>query len=123
MKPLEREVLGELAVYPGHAVTLALLITHAFPSLEAAEAKGRVFPAALESNDIPGAGGNVYAALALLRNLRDGMLWEVAVRWADESWGACDNQALVNCLRWGKGQDQADRCKPLLQARAGWWQK
>ena len=123
MKPLEREVLGEAAVYPGHAVTLAWLITHAFPNLEAAEAKGRVFPAALASGEIPGAGGNVREALDFLRLLRDGTPWEFALRWANRAWDECDNQALINCVRWGKGQDQADRCKPLLQARAGWWQR
>lgn len=117
----EREALGEPAVYPGHAVTLALLITHAFPSLEAAAATGKQFPRALESNNIPGAGGNVYVALDLLRRLRAGEVWEDAMWFADEAWSNCDSQLERNTKRWVEGQAQADRCKLLLAARASWW--
>lgn len=117
---LQRDVLGsEPYVYPGHAVTIALLIIHAFPSLEAAEAKGREFPAALESPLIPGAGGNVYSALSLLRRLRDGLGWTDAMLLADRNWSLCDNQFGTD--RWRRGQEQADRMKPLLHDRVGAW--
>lgn len=116
---LERDLLGEPFVYPGHAVTLALLIVHAFPTLEAAEAKGRDFPAALETNAIPGAGGNVYSALALLRRLRDGMGWREAIENADGGWKSCDDH--FGSERWKRGQAQADRVKQRLHDRVGAW--
>ena len=116
---LQRDVLGEPFVYPGHPVTLALLVIHAFPSLDAAEAKGKEFPAALESGQIPGAGGNVYSALALLRHLRDGMAWREAVEIADGAWKSCDDH--YGSERWKRGQEQADRLKLGLHDRVGAW--
>jgi hypothetical protein len=117
---LQRDVLGkEDAVYPGHAVTLALLIVHAFDSLEAAEAKGRNYPAALGSHLIPGAGGNVYGALGLLRWLKGGMGWGLALKAADDAWASCDGQFGTD--RWRKGQEQADRLKMALHDRVGTW--
>ena len=117
---LQLDVLGsEPCVYPRHAVTIALLIIHAFPSLEAAEAKGREFPRALESNTIPGAGGNVYNALALLGHLRNGMTWREAIEIADGAWKSCDDH--YGSERWKRGQAQADRMKPLLHDRVGAW--
>lgn len=117
---LERDLLGsEGYVYPGHAVTIALFIIHAFDSLEAAVAKGREFPGALESNAIPGAGGNVHSALTLLRRLKDGMEWSLAIKGADDTWASCDGQFGTD--RWRQGQEQADRLKPALRDRVGAW--
>lgn len=118
---LEHDLLGEPYVYPGHAVTIAMFITHAFPNLEAAEAKGNKFPGALESGLVPGAGGNVYSALSLLRRLRDGMAWNDAVWIADRNWASCDQQGGTD--RWRMGQEQADRMKPVLRERVGAWLK
>mgnify|MGYP006352853343 FL=1 len=116
---LQLDILGEPFVYPGHAVTIALLIIHAFPSLEAAEAKGDNFPAALEASLIPGAGGNVYSALTLLRRMRDGMTWHEAIENADGGWKSCDDH--YGSERWKRGQAQADRMKPYLHDRVGAW--
>jgi hypothetical protein len=117
---LQRDLLGsEGFVYPGHAVTLALFIVHAFDTLEAAETKGRDYPAALESHLIPGAGGNVYGALDLLRRLKDGMRWGLALKGADDAWASCDGHPGTD--RWLKGQEQADWLKMSLHDRVGTW--
>jgi hypothetical protein len=65
---LSMSVLGEPVVYPGHPVALAVLIMAKYPSLEAAETGSHC--AALSDQDIPGAGGNVWMALDLLRMCR-----------------------------------------------------
>lgn len=124
-RPLELEILGGAAVYPGHPVTIALLITHAFPSLAAAnhvteEQPGIAYCDALTSPEIPGAGGCVHMALDLLRFLRTAP--EQAIAWADRAWAECDDQRERYPDRWREGQEQAERCKPLLAARADWWQ-
>lgn len=67
---LSMSVLGEPVVYPGHPVALAVLIMAKYPSLEAAETKTGSHCAALSDQDIPGAGGNVWMALDLLRMCR-----------------------------------------------------
>jgi hypothetical protein len=117
---LQRDLLGsEDFVYPGHAVTLALFIVHAFDTLETAEAKGKKYPGALESHLIPSAGGNVYGALDLLRRIEGGMGWNLAIKGADDAWASCDGQFGTD--RWRKGQEQADRLKMALHDRVGTW--
>lgn len=121
---LQRDLLGfDPFVYPGHAVTVALFIIHAFDSFEDAtrtEARN-FFPNALGSHLIPGAGGNVYGALALLRHLREGMPWGKAIEIADRNWKDCDGH--FGTLRWRSGQEQADRLKPHLNERVWTWLK
>lgn len=53
-------------VYPGHPLTIACYIMENYSSLSEARSKGIQHPKALEDSRIPGAGGNVYAALEIL---------------------------------------------------------
>ncbi len=121
------EFLGEAAVYPGHPITLAYLITKVFPSYgEAVKVHaGRNYSAALASTDIPGAGGCVHEALSLLHGLREGEFssLEEAFSWADQDWSRTDSQKVRDPERWRQGQEQADRVKPLLADRSFWWIK
>lgn len=125
---------ARIAVYPGHPITIAYLITMKYPNFESAFVKVGKWgdAAALADCDIPGAGGNVSAALELLFWLRDGTFkkvgsksgrktWDVAVSWADDYWSRCDSQNMTHQERWKKGQEQADQIKPLLKARRSWW--
>jgi hypothetical protein len=73
------EKLGEPAVYLGHPLTLALLIINKYKDFASASNMGSQFPVALEDCDIPGAGGEVYAALDLLRSIQNGTPVEKAV--------------------------------------------
>lgn len=117
------DILGEASVYPGHPTVLAYLILLAYAdNINEAFARGRQYPNALEDvRRIPGAGGNVYAALDVIRYVRDGTLSvEEAIEWADKQWAACDSQrdgwrtdapdvTAVRRARWQAGQNQADR--------------
>lgn len=119
-----KKIVSEAAVYPGHPITLAFVIVQVYPTFEEAFKKTEHgWPAALGSNDVPGAGGNVYMALDLLRNLQKGMSAKEAFAGADASWAACDNQGTRNVPRWREGQEQADRFKARLEASASWWKK
>lgn len=124
----DREHLGEFAVYPGHPVTTAYLITKRFENFEAAQKQPDVkpgeysCPAALSDCDIPGAGGCVYSALDLLRHLHNGtMTFEDGMQWADDVWRRVDDQLSKYRPRWEEGQTQADKIKPLLKAER-WWE-
>ena len=122
------DILDEPAVYPGHPITLACLIANLYPSLDAAEvvptdqARVHRYPAALEDHRIPGAGGNVWDALELLRRLRSGHSVETVIAWADETWAYCDGQATTERLRgrWDQGQRQADHLKGNMPGLAAW---
>ena len=138
------------SVYPGHPITVAYLITRCFPNYEAAFQKDGSrwnYASALSSSIIPGAGGNVHAALDFLSYLRNEYLdWDGAIEWADNYWKRCDGQANGGgswggnrdgwtphiddqpCSpkeyyidRWKRGQEQADKIKPLLEERDFWW--
>lgn len=114
----EIEVLGSPAVYPGHPLTIAFMITHVFDSLDEAkkEAPG--------CGDIPGAGGNVYFALSLLDYLKNGTISDKEFfERADRSWDTCDDQKERYPERWIKGQEQADMFKLVLRARLGEWDR
>jgi hypothetical protein len=144
----EYEILGrEHSVYPGHPVTVAYIITQLYVSFEDATEvqEGHQYSNALGDNDVPGAGGNVSAALSFLHYLKTGILsWEDAIKYADESWATCDGQKEGSswghregwkpCIddkpctpeeyyinRWKKGQKQADRIKPLLKQKITTW--
>ena len=114
------------AVYPGHPITVALLITRTFPSFEAAQA------GALQSAEIPGAGGNVHQALDLLVQARGGVPLDEAFRLADRAWATCDGQADGGPAgdhdsrthfieRWERGQIQADSVKGELRTMLTGW--
>ena len=116
----ERELLGASAVYPGHPVTLALLITHAYPDLASADAvTEHGWAAAVGSSEIPGGGGEVNVALALLRKVAAGLPVEEAIAWGDERWTA--SAAGGHHDRVAPGQAQADAAKALLIERLATW--
>lgn len=132
------------SIYPGHPVTVAYLITRIFPTYESAfkKSENSDYSSALASCKIPGAGGNVSNAMCLLRYLKDGMSWALAMKYADDAWARCDGQAKGGYEwgkkektpedtqkrikhyqdRWRKGQQQADKLKLKLFKLADWWQ-
>lgn len=114
---------GEFAVYPGHPVVLGYILTNAYPSLAEALMPTEVNRHdALGNSNVPGAGGNVYMALDLLRNIVTGTLpIDRALEDADQRWADCDNQAKVDPDRWREGQEQADRFKAALKAQLETW--
>ena len=77
------------AVYPGHPVRLAWIITQEFGSWD--EATQNTAPDrtpwsdALTSDRVPGAGGNVHAALDFLKRVME-FGWDKAKSHADEYW-------------------------------------
>lgn len=111
---IQREI-GEDAVYPGHPITVGLLIMCAFPTLEAAEDRGpegQNFTAASRSSMIPGAGGSVGTALGILRDVVKGVLTITgAIARADEAWRDVDGQYVRDPKRWREGQEQANPLK------------
>ena len=103
----------DFPVYPGHPITLAVQIAHAFPTLAAAHARTGSCPAALASGDVAGAGGNVYSALQALDKLAAGVALDDVLVWADgcreypfrETWpDACEQArrylASTDLLAW-----------------------
>ena len=119
---LQYDVFGpEGTVYPGHPTSLALLIMLAFDSFtEAATCHPEhPFPAALGSQTIPGAGGNVYNALEMLAHGRKHGV-EMALEWGDACWRRCvgpDNFG----DRYEPGQAQADAVKDRFRELAAVW--
>ena len=95
---------------------VAYLITLEYESLETAAAKKTDnCPHALSNGNIPGAGGNVYAALNLLHQVKRLKLSaEKAFEHADYYWSACSPQI-------SQGQAQANRIKARLQERLQTW--
>ena len=114
---LSMSVLGEPVVYPGHPIALALLIMAKYPSLEAAETKNGQYSAALSDQDIPGAGGNVWMALDLLRMCRQVPVPEalalIEQRWNNQ--GPADRPEVV--VRQGQ------RCLAAFVKNAPEWLK
>lgn len=122
-----------IAVYPGHPITIAYIITETYPDFGSAflpvgEAR---YEAAVADIRIPGAGGNVYAGLELLHHLRNGAFnkvakerkiskWRSACDWADSYWARC---VATGSPLFKKGQQQADEIKPLLKGRQKWWRQ
>ena len=105
---IERLALGgEFAIYPGHPVTIAYIIMSKYKNLEMAQAL------ALGNNDIPGAGGRVNSALRLLQERNEGKGLMELFEWADSVWNS------ERFRDHKKGQEQADKVKPLL-AVAEW---
>lgn len=74
-------------VYPGHPVEIGLRIMAAFPNFQTASSKGGTFQKALESQDVPGAGGAVHTAMAVLERVQKGEVTpEAAFDHAGELW-------------------------------------
>lgn len=121
-------------VYPGHPLVIAFLMTKTYDGLSAALAPtdhNRYH--ALGSQYIPGAGGNVYAAIDFLGWIRKGTFSiEESILHADKYWKSCDGMFQRNEKRtqdetyhdvWKRGQAQADELKPALMDRLVSWIK
>lgn len=112
-------------IYPGHPLVIAYLIVGRYASLrKALRGSASGYPSALTSARIPGAGGNVHAALDFLERVIDNRLpFEDAVKHANAWWACCDNQATSGTLsgRWRSGQKQADQILDLLRQRLALW--
>lgn len=123
------DIIGEHAVYPGHPIVLAYIITHVFETYEAATAPsidrwtGQPFGwcEAVGSSTVPGAGGNVHAAVDLLAAVHKGKTLDEAFAQADRMWRHCDDMGEKRPDRFYEGQAQADRIKPLLRERLSVW--
>jgi hypothetical protein len=103
------------SVYPGHPITIAFYIIKTFRSFdEAFLYKDSV----LASPRVPGAAGNVWAALDLLAHLRGGRPIDDAFREADAYW----ERQRLNQEKAVMGQVLADRHKPELMTMTSWWQ-
>lgn len=98
-------------VYPGHPITIALMILNLYPTLHAAGERKGDFPAALGDGRIPGAGGNVHTALDTLHQVAKGTSIDEVLVDADERWANCDDQRERHVDRWRAGQEQADGLK------------
>lgn len=110
------------AVYPGHPIKIAHIITEVFDSFEAATKKGTCYSAAMESNDVPGAGGNVASALEILGYLvKQTAPVDKAIQRGDDIWKAECSTAYRD--RYEEGQKQADEVKPMLIEKLKTWGK
>lgn len=118
---LEQTLLGGALVYPGHPVPLAYLIMHAYPDLETALARdgNSPWPAALGNQSIPGGGGEVHAALALLAAIRNGVSPAEAVMKASACWR--DNRAGGHPRAVDPGQAQAEHVLERFYALLDNW--
>lgn len=75
------------AVYPGHALTLAVHALHHFASLDDALApQSTGWPRMVGSVAVPGAGDGAHEAARLLENLRGGITAADLATDADEEW-------------------------------------
>lgn len=127
------EILGEASVYPGHPITVGLIIMETYDSYsdanhtpERSEQDKKwgysSCPDALSNGDIPGAGGCVYAALDFLKlALETGV--DEAIQQADKVWGVIDDQKKMNPARYQEGQDQADKIKDRVRTKLATWGK
>lgn len=120
--PLRRrdlDILGEPSVYPGHPTVLAYLILKLYEGrLEDAFGRGQQYAKIEEDERIPGAGGHASAGLDVILRVRVGMSIDHSLKWADNTWSACDGQRSGGypsqdpermVARWREGQEQADR--------------
>lgn len=122
MSQFAYDLIGEGPVHPGHPLTIALVIMSRFASLDEARLRGgsHNYPAALTEGDIPGAGGEVYSALALLSDIEAGTVSvadapaEAARRWADSGAGGHTD-------RVAPGQIQANRLSDDFISKAREW--
>lgn len=105
-------------MYPGHPSVVAYIITQKFKTYSEAFERKHTCPAAVLSIEVPGASGSVYAALDMLRSLRMGRSLQDALDEADTYWR---RNHRGESERWQKGQEEADKIKPLLAEQKAWW--
>ncbi len=117
----DRPLLGQSAVYPGHHITIAFLITFLYPSLEAAEAKGVESSVVLENSALPGSGTAVWEAMRMLRQLKKAnQVSEIVEIFAEHDglWKTC-GATTADAFKIGQGQ--ANGVKRLLVERLKDW--
>lgn len=101
------------AVYPGHPIVTAYMISKSFSSFEEASAPTcHGFPRALGDTRIHGAGSSVYAGLRVLQKLRDGEAMDSIVAHAADIWRG-ETRAHSQEHR-EDGERQAAQCLTLL---------
>lgn len=106
--------LGKPSVYPGHPLTIGVLIMKAFPSFdEASKPEGEWrHSAASRSSMIPGAGECVASAVEILRLVVSKTIKvEDAIDLTDRVWASVDDNVKMYPARWSEGQAQADALK------------
>jgi len=105
------------AVFPGHPIVIAVAIMKHYPSLEDAFVRTeRNCPMALEDENIPGGGGNVYSALDALRYVIDGtMNIDEAVKYCNDVWDSVDDNAVKKPERYFKGIEEAKEYEPIFR--------
>lgn len=114
---------AEGIVYPGHPVCFAYIIMHKYDCLAEALTKpeGREYNNALRDENLPGAGGNVWAALDVLKHA-ELTSPEAAFEVGSDYWRRCASGA-----NYGKnqaaGQAQADAIKDAFLTLAAKWSK
>lgn len=102
--------MREQTIFPGHPLVIATIIMKHYPNLDEAFAKkeDHSFPNALEDQNIPGAGGNVYSALDALRYVRDGLMGiDKAVEFCNEVWASCDDNQRLHPEKYERGMAEA----------------
>lgn len=121
MSYFAKEALGDYTVYPGHPLTLALVIMHRYQSLsQASQRTSFGWPSAVGEGDIPGAGSAIYNALELLNRIADGRTSiDDAASLAAEWWAY--SEAGGHTKNIVPGQEQADRFKGAFLAKAREW--
>lgn len=115
------QYLGESPIYPGHPITISLLIMHRFSDLGAAKQTAENgFSSALATPDIPGAGSEIAYALNLLERLAEGRFsladaFETAsIRWKENPLNVPADTIMA-------GQEQAKRLCDSFIAQAMEW--
>lgn len=119
MSQFELETLGEFSVYPGHPVTVGLVIMARFKNFDEANDKSKSGPpAALVSYDVPGGGGEVYQAMDLLYKIKKGAPVEAAIKEVHDDWQAGGHRARIE-----EGKAQAERFMPRYIEKVKEWIK
>jgi hypothetical protein len=121
-------LLGEDLVYPGHPVAIALCIVRFYETYEAALYRSKdSYPSALGSRAIPSS-LHAYLAVELLKKLRAGYCFELAMTWADLVWRASVEEKAVTPdpllpAQVSEGTAQGNRAAPLLRELSSWWEE
>ena len=109
------DIIGEPIVYPGHPVTLAVILLHVYRGrLREAWAKSKhgSWLACENEVNVPSAGGHLTSGCTLIRYVISGEASiDEVIAWGDRMWiGAGGHKD-----REVPGQAQADRLKPRLR--------